>query len=229
MSKKYNVEMNEVKITGLVEKDAEYAYTSYDEKFYKLEVSVRRDNPGNRDIIPVTVSEKLIDPAELTAGSCVHIEGQFRSFNALDEKTQKRRLVLSVFVKEISIVDPTEAEYQNSIVITGYICKDVIYRQTPKGREIGDLLVAVNRAYGKTDYIPSIAWGRNARFAKSMELGTHVAINGRIQSRTYNKKIDENTIEERVAYEVSISKLLHASECAEELERMPTKEAHDLD
>lgn len=229
MRKKTAAEMNEVKITGLLEKDAEYAYTSYDEKFYSLEVTVKRDNPNNKDIIPVTVSEKLIDCSQLVAGTCVHIEGQFRSFNKVIEETQKRQLVLSVFTKEIEIVDPTEAEYQNAITMTGFICKDIIYRQTPLGREIGDMLVAVNRAYGKTDYIPCIAWGRNARFSASMKVGAHIAITGRIQSREYKKKLSEDTFEMRTAYEVSISKLNYVDGCEEELGINVTPEEDNLD
>ena len=139
------------------------------------------------------------------------VSGQFRSDNRHDE--QKNRLVLSVFVREVSFIEEElDGAKTNNIFLDGYICKLPVYRKTPLGREIADLLLAVNRPYGKSDYIPCICWGRNARFASTFEVGEHVQIMGRIQSREYIKKLTETETEKRIAYEVSVSKL----ECLEE-------------
>lgn len=170
-----------------------------------VEISVNRLS-NFVDYIPVMVSERLIDVSGDYRGAYVYITGQFRSFNRHEE--QKNRLVLSVFARELEILnDATEEDASNQIFLDGYICKEAVYRKTPLGREIADLLVAVNRSYGKSDYIPCICWGRNARFASTFEVGTHVQIWGRIQSREYVKKINETEAEQRVAYEVSVSKI----------------------
>ena len=152
------------------------------------------------------VSERIIDVEADYIGQLVYISGQFRSFNRHEER--KNRLVLSVFARELEILDPDcDEDAGNQIFLDGYICKEAIYRKTPLGREIADLLVAVNRSYGKSDYIPCICWGRNARFAAGFEVGTHVQIWGRIQSRDYVKKLSETQVEQRTAYEVSVSKI----------------------
>ena len=195
-------ENNQVSLVGEIVSDFEYSHEVYGEGFYLVELSVSRLSDFV-DYIPVMVSERLINVEESYIGQQVYIGGQFRSFNRHDEK--RNRLVLTVFAREIEITDNEDA--MNQIFLDGYICKDAIYRKTPLGREIADLLVAVNRSYGKSDYIPCICWGRNARFASGFEVGTHVQIWGRIQSREYVKKITETQIEQRVAYEVSVSKI----------------------
>ena len=158
------------------------------------------------DYIPLMVSERLINVREDYTGQIIYVTGQFRSFNRHEEK--KNRLVLSVFVRELEFLEEVPEEIKsNQIFLDGYICKEPIYRKTPLGREIADLLIAVNRSYGKSDYIPCICWGRNARFASGFEVGGHVAIWGRIQSREYVKKLSETETEKRVAYEVSVSKI----------------------
>ena len=158
------------------------------------------------DIIPLMVSERLIDVEEDYCGQNIMVQGQFRSYNRHEER--RNRLVLSVFAREIEFVDETpESAQTNQIFLDGYICKEPIYRKTPLGREIADLLIAVNRPYGKSDYIPCICWGRNARFASNFTVGTRCEIWGRIQSREYIKKLSEEDAEKRVAYEVSVSKL----------------------
>ena len=158
------------------------------------------------DIIPLMVSERLIDVTEDYQGNYIAVNGQFRSYNRHEER--KNRLVLSVFAREIEFVEEVEESAKsNQIYLDGYICKAPIYRKTPLGREIADLLLAVNRPYGKSDYIPCICWGRNARFASGFQVGERCEIWGRIQSREYMKKLDEETLEKRVAYEVSVSKL----------------------
>jgi len=152
------------------------------------------------------ISERLIDVNEDMVGQNIYVTGQFRSFNRHEEK--KNRLVLSVFVRELEFLDEIDDEVKsNQIFLDGYVCKEPIYRKTPLGREIADLLIAVNRSYGKSDYIPCICWGRNARFASGFDVGGHVQIWGRIQSREYVKKLSETQTEKRVAYEVSVSKI----------------------
>ena len=165
---------------------------------------------GNIDTVPVMVSERMCNIEDIKVGKLYEVVGQFRSYNRHEE--QKNRLVLSVFVRELEFIDEElDGAKTNSIFLDGYICKLPVYRKTPLGREIADLLLAVNRPYGKSDYIPCICWGRNARYASAFEVGEHVQIIGRIQSRTYIKKLSDTLTEERTAYEVSVSKL----ECVE--------------
>ena len=198
-------ENNQVSIIGEIVSDFQYSHEVYGEGFYMMEVSVRRLSDFV-DYIPVMVSERIIDVEADYIGQLVYISGQFRSFNRHEER--KNRLVLSVFARELEILDPDcDEDAGNQIFLDGYICKEAIYRKTPLGREIADLLVAVNRSYGKSDYIPCICWGRNARFAAGFEVGTHVQIWGRIQSRNYVKKLSETQVEQRTAYEVSVSKI----------------------
>ena len=121
-------------------------------------------------------------------------------------------MILTVFAKDIKYLSEQDEEnssekVSNEVTLIGYICKKPIYRQTPFGREISDILLAVNRAYNKSDYIPAIAWGRNARFCQNIEVGTKVKITGRVQSRNYEKKFEDGTTQTRTAYEVSISSL----------------------
>ena len=201
---------NQVSIAGEVVSDFTYSHDVFGEGFYLLEISVNRLSDSN-DIIPVMVSERLINVKESYIGMFVQVNGQFRSYNRHEES--KNRLVLSVFAREIVVSEEEEETAKpNYIFLDGYVCKQPIYRKTPLGREIADVLLAVNRPYGKSDYIPCICWGRNARFADSFEVGGHVQIWGRIQSREYQKKISETEYEKRVAYEVSVSKLEYLQE-----------------
>jgi single-stranded DNA-binding protein len=198
-------ENNQVTIMGEIVSDFVYSHEVYGEGFYMVEVSVNRLS-NFVDYIPVMVSERLVNVQENYEGQYVAVTGQFRSFNRHEE--HKNKLVLSVFAREFEIVEEwDEDSVTNQIFLDGYICKDSVYRKTPLGREIADLLVAVNRSYGKSDYIPCICWGRNARFAAGFAVGSHVQIWGRIQSREYVKKISETEVEQHVAYEVSVSKI----------------------
>ncbi|MEE1027280.1 MAG: single-stranded DNA-binding protein [Agathobacter sp.] len=198
-------ENNQVSIVGEIVSDFRYSHEVYGEGFYMVDISVRRLSDFV-DYIPVMVSERLINVNEDYIGQFVYVGGQFRSFNRHEE--HKNRLVLSVFARELELLENgCDDDASNEIFLDGYICKESIYRKTPLGREIADLLVAVNRSYGKSDYIPCICWGRNARFASGFEVGTHVQIWGRIQSREYVKKLSETQVEQRVAYEVSVSKI----------------------
>ena len=199
------LENNQVSIVGEIISDFQYSHEVYGEGFYMVEVAVSRLSNFS-DYIPLMISERLIDTSQSYIGQKVYVTGQFRSYNRHEEL--KNRLVISVFVREIEFIEEeTEEMKSNQILLDGYICKDPIYRKTPLGREIADLLVAVNRSYGKSDYIPCICWGRNARFAARFEVGVHVQIWGRIQSREYVKRLNEDEVEKRTAYEVSVSKI----------------------
>ena len=198
-------ENNQVIIAGEIVSGFTYSHEVYGEGFYMVEVAVNRLS-NYADYIPVMVSERLMDVTENYEGQYISVVGQFRSYNRHEEK--KNRLVLSVFAREIEFTgEPGEDVKSNQIFLDGYICKEPIYRKTPLGREIADLLIAVNRSYGKSDYIPSICWGRNARYAAGFAVGEHVQIWGRIQSREYVKKLNEFETEKRIAYEVSVSKI----------------------
>lgn len=201
-------ENNQVTMLGEIVSDFTFSHEVYGEGFYMVEIAVNRLS-NFMDYIPLMVSERLIDTKQNYIGQKIYVTGQFRSYNRHEEK--KNRLVLSVFVRELSFVEENDMEElqekSNQIFLDGYICKNPVYRKTPLGREIADLLMAVNRSYGKSDYIPCICWGRNARFASGFEIGAHVEIYGRIQSREYIKKIGEEETEKRMAYEVSVSKI----------------------
>ena len=198
-------ENNQVSLVGEIVSDFTFSHEVYGEGFYMVEISVNRLS-NFVDYIPVMISERLIDVTQDYRGTYVYINGQFRSFNRHEE--HKNRLVLSVFARELEFLEDVDEESaSNQIFLDGFICKAPIYRKTPLGREIADLLVAVNRPYGKSDYIPCIAWGRNARFASSFEVGSRIQIWGRVQSREYVKKLSDDDIQHHIAYEVSVSKL----------------------
>ncbi len=203
---------NKVYVMGEIVSDATFSHEVYGEGFYEFFVKVMRLS-GQADILPVTVSERLIQGALLGKGRTICAVGQFRSYNKLENG--KSRLMLTVFVREL--LDETPDKNPNNILLSGYICKPPVYRTTPFNREIADVLIAVNRAYNKSDYIPCIAWGRNARFVKNLCVGDKVAISGRIQSREYQKRYSETNVKTMTAYEVSVSKLA-AFEAGEEFD-----------
>ena len=199
------IENNQVSIIGEIVSEFVFSHEVFGEGFYLVDVQVKRLSESC-DRIPVMVSERLIDVNEDYRGEFVKVTGQFRSYNRHEEK--KNRLVLSVFAREVSFVEEADDKVRsNQIFLDGFVCKPTVYRKTPLGREIADMLIAVNRPYGKSDYIPCICWGRNARFASGFEVGSRVQIWGRIQSREYMKRLEGELTERRTAYEVSISKL----------------------
>ena len=199
------IENNKVSVIGEVVSEFTFSHEVFGEGFYIADLAVSRLS-DQVDVIPLMISERLLDVSKDYRGMTMEAIGQFRSYNR--HEGAKNRLVLSVFVREIHFLEEfTDYTKTNQIFLEGYICKEPIYRKTPLGREIADLLIAVNRSYGKSDYIPCICWGRNARFASGFEVGSHVEIWGRIQSREYVKKIAETVTEKRVAYEVSVSKV----------------------
>ena len=225
------LENNHLVLVGKVTSDKRFSHEIYGEKFYIFDLAVPRLS-GNADIIPITVSERLLSINELKIDSKITVEGQLRSYNSYEN--ERNKLVLTVFAKDIKFVEDQEAEIEvskdvvsNEVTLNGYICKKPIYRQTPFGREIADVLLAVNRAYNKSDYIPSIAWGRNARFCENIPVGTEVKVVGRVQSRTYEKKYEDGTVETKVAYEVSVSSLevVNEDDDSKETENVETAEA----
>lgn len=196
---------NQVSVAGEIVSEFVFSHEVFGEGFYSLYIQVGRLSESY-DVIPLMVSERLMDVKKDYRGKYVEVLGQFRSYNR--HESSRNRLVLSVFAREISLCEEEQNCIKpNHIYLDGYICKNPVYRKTPLGREIADLLVAVNRPYGKSDYIPCICWGRNARYAEKFQVGEHIQLWGRIQSREYQKKISEREVEKRVAYEVSVSKL----------------------
>jgi single-stranded DNA-binding protein len=220
------LENNSLVLMGKVANEKTFSHEIYGEKFYQFSLSVPRLS-GNADNIPITISERLFRDEDIAIGKNVKVNGQFRSYNGYENN--KNRLVLTVFVKDIEFLPDgdevlTDKDVvSNEVDLTGFICKPPIYRQTPFGREITDILIAVNRAYNKSDYIPCIAWGRNARFCSKMPVGTEVKVTGRVQSRNYEKKYEDGTVEQRVAYEVSVSNLEVVN--GEVAEETPAEEA----
>ncbi len=207
-----NTENNKVTISGTVVSEPEFSHEVYEEMFYTFSLDTPRLS-DTRDIIKITISEKFLVGDGINVGDTVKIDGQFRSYNNFSNVGN--RLILTVFVKDIEKLEEAEpAEVSNSIYLDGYICKQPIYRTTPFGREIADILLAVNRSYNKSDYIPCIAWGRNAKYAETLNIGDNVVIKGRIQSREYQKKLSETEFEQKTAYEISVSKLERISEKA---------------
>ena len=202
------IENNRVCIIGEIVSEFTFSHEVFGEGFYIANVSVNRLS-DMVDVIPLMISERLIDVTKDYRGMKIEVAGQFRSYNR--HEGTKNKLVLSIFVRELRFIEedemPEEQSKSNQIFLDGFVCKPPIYRKTPVGREIADVLVAVNRPYGKSDYIPCIAWGRNARFAGGLEVGSHLQVSGRVQSREYTKKIGEDEVERRVAYEVSVSKI----------------------
>lgn len=194
---------NKVYVYGQIASEPEFSHEVYGEGFYQMTIKAERLS-NQCDIIPITISERILREENIKVGDMVALRGQFRSYNKQVEN--KSKLALTIFVREI--IEKIDNMPTNVIELSGYICKEPIYRTTPFNREICDVLLAVNRAYNKSDYIPCIAWGRNARFMKSIAVGERINIQGRIQSREYQKRLDDDTIENRTAYEISISKIL---------------------
>ena len=195
---------NKIEIIGDIVNGPVLDHEIYGEKFYSLNVRTKRLSDVE-DILPVLISERIININDLKENTKIKIIGQLRSYNKMNEN--KVKLILNVFVKEIEIIEDENVKDKNIIELNGFICKKPVYRNTLKGRQICDILLAVNRNYKKSDYVPTICWGRNSNFAKNLDIGSNISITGRLQSREYNKKISEEVSETRIAYEVSISKL----------------------
>jgi single-stranded DNA-binding protein len=221
------IENNIVTISGKVVSNVEFSHEVYGEGFYYFMLDVPRLSESN-DKIPVTISERLASKDKLEIGTVIEVEGQFRSYNSYNN--EGNRLLLTVFARDITFLeDEKKIKNPNQIYLNGFICKRPIYRTTPFGREITDILLAVNRPYNKSDYIPCIAWGRNARFSENLVVGDNIKIWGRIQSRSYQKKFESGDVITKVAYEISISKMENASENHEHTECTPDAGAEETD
>lgn len=203
-----NEDTNVVNLIGELDSNLEFSHEIFGEKFYNTKIKINRLS-DSYDTLPITISERLLEDADFTNNKLVSVTGQLRSYNKNIDN--KNRLVLTVFVRDLKVSDEDNKD-PNSIFLDGYICKAPVYRKTPLGREITDLLVAINRPYNKSDYIPSIVWGRNAKFAKSLKVGDRIQMWGRVQSREYEKKTEDGSVLKKVAYEVSISRIKKTSE-----------------
>ena len=207
------IDSNMVTLVGRVIGDREFSHEMYGEGFYNYQLQISRLSEAY-DVLPLTISERLLYDFNLQEGDLIKVEGQLRSYNKFTEGSN--RLILTVFARDIIRLGSDEdIKNPNQIFLEGFICKNPVYRETPFGREITDLLVAVNRSYNKSDYIPCIAWGRNAKFSAKLEVGDHIKSWGRIQSRRYQKKLQDGSVINRVAYEVSISKMERLNENGE--------------
>ncbi len=198
------MENNIITLTGTVETPPEYSHSVIDEKFFIFILRVPRLSE-NDDLLPITIPESQLDRGLVSIGNKIKVKGQLRSYNKYTQT--KTRLILTVFARGIAPALPDDSENPNEIFLNGFICKSPIYRRTPFGREITDLIIAVNRAFNRSDYIPAIAWGKNAVYAETLEVGSNVMLWGRMQSRNYNKRISEDETQVRTAYELSITKI----------------------
>jgi len=195
---------NHAEVIGIVDGEPKFSHEIYGEKFYIFTLNIPRLS-GTSDKVKIMVSDRLLADTEVLTGDVIEVDGQFRSYN--DYENGDNRLVLTVFAKDIRKSDKDKEKNPNSLYLNGFICKEPVYRTTPFGREITDLLLAVNRSYNKSDYIPVIAWGRNARYCKNINIGDNIKVWGRIQSRIYQKHISEEEVIEKTAYEVSVSRM----------------------
>lgn len=195
---------NLAEVCGIVDDELQFNHEIFGESFYTFTLKIPRLS-GTSDKIKVMVSDRLLSDLPLNVGDFVDISGQFRSYNSYENGDNK--LILTVFAKDISYTDEENQKNPNSLFLNGYVCKEPVYRTTPFGREITDILLAVNRTYNKSDYIPVIAWGRNARYCKGFHVGDNVKVWGRIQSRDYQKRLSDDEVITKTAYEVSVSKL----------------------
>ena len=213
---------NQAIVAGEVISDFQFSHEIFGEGFYKLRIKVKRLSDAF-DEIPLLVSDRLVDVNQNCIGKKLEAKGQFRSYNK--HENNRNHLVLSLFVRELELLDALDNRKPNMIFLDGYICKEPVYRTTPLGREIADVLLAVNRAYSKSDYIPCICWGRNARYAGKLPVGSRIQLWGRIQSREYQKRISEDTVVNRIAYEVSVNKMEYCDD-GMNLERKVAESGH---
>lgn len=207
------IENNKIELCGVIASTPELNHKTYGENFYGFRLSCSRKST-EKDMLPIIVSDRLVEIKDLQVGKKISVKGQVRTFNK-HISDDKRKLLIMVFardVREIEEEGESAPEFNNNVKLSGYICKPPVYRVTPKGREIADVLIAVNRTYGKSDYIPCITWGRNARYTGSLDVGTRVDVEGRLQSREYTKKLDDGTEEIRTAYEISVSRIEESEE-----------------
>lgn len=207
------IENNKIELCGVIASTPELNHKNYGENFYGFRLSRSRKST-EKDMLPIIVSDRLVEIKDLQIGKKISVKGQVRTFNK-HISDDKRKLLIMVFARDVREVEEeseSAPEFNNNVKLSGYICKPPVYRVTPKGREIADVLIAVNRMYGKADYIPCITWGRNARYAGNIDVGTRIDVEGRLQSREYTKKLDDGTEEIRTAYEISVSRIEESEE-----------------
>lgn len=207
------IENNKIELCGVIASTPELNHKNYGENFYGFRLSCSRKST-EKDMLPIIVSDRLVEIKDLQVGKKISVKGQVRTFNK-HISDDKRKLLIMVFARDVREVEEeseSAPEFNNNVKLSGYICKPPVYRVTPKGREIADVLIAVNRMYGKADYIPCITWGRNARYAGNIDVGTRIDVEGRLQSREYTKKLDDGTEEIRTAYEISVSRIEESEE-----------------
>lgn len=207
------IENNKIELCGVIASVPELNHKTYGENFYGFRLSCSRKST-EKDMLPIIVSDRLVEIKDLQVGKKISVKGQVRTFNK-HISDDKRKLLIMVFARDVwEVEEESESapEFNNNVKLSGYICKPPVYRVTPKGREIADVLIAVNRTYGKSDYIPCITWGRNARYTGNLDVGTRVDVEGRLQSREYTKKLDDGTEEIRTAYEISVSRIEESEE-----------------
>lgn len=207
------IENNKIELCGVIASVPELNHKTYGENFYGFRLSCSRKST-EKDMLPIIVSDRLVEIKDLQVGKKISVKGQVRTFNK-HISDDKRKLLIMVFARDVREVEEeseSAPEFNNNVKLSGYICKPPVYRATPKGREIADVLIAVNRTYGKSDYIPCITWGRNARYTGNLDVGTRVDVEGRLQSREYTKKLDDGTEEIRTAYEISVSRIEESEE-----------------
>lgn len=207
------IENNKIELCGVIASTPELNHKNYGENFYGFRLSCSRKST-EKDMLPIIVSDRLVEIKNLQVGKKISVKGQVRTFNK-HISDDKRKLLIMVFARDVREVEEeseSAPEFNNNVKLSGYICKPPVYRVTPKGREIADVLIAVNRMYGKADYIPCITWGRNARYAGNLDVGTRIDVEGRLQSREYTKKLDDGTEEIRTAYEISVSRIEESEE-----------------
>lgn len=194
---------NSAKITGRMISSLTPCPTSGRVKLYQGMMEVERLS-GTIDYIPVVVHEKLAETLPKLLGELVEVIGQISTCNrAIDGKT---RLIVDLYAYSINVIK--DAPHGNEVVLRGTVCKDPIFRVTPKGREICDLMLAVSRPNGRASYIPCVIWGREAREARSVNIGDVLEVHGRFQSRVYDKQYEDGTVESRTTYEVSVAKVV---------------------
>lgn len=207
------IENNKIELCGVIASTPELNHKNYGENFYGFRLSCSRKST-EKDMLPIIVSDRLVEIKNLQVGKKISVKGQVRTFNK-HISDDKRKLLIMVFARDVREVEEeseSAPEFNNNVKLSGYICKPPVYRVTPKGREIADVLIAVNRMYGKADYIPCITWGRNARYTGNIDVGTRIDVEGRLQSREYTKKLDDGTEEIRTAYEISVSRIEESEE-----------------
>lgn len=198
-----NLVNNRIWLEGKIVEKPKFSHEMFGEGFYNFDMEVVRLSDST-DVLSITISERIMEGIDFSLGNEISLEGQLRSYNKI--VNGRNKLILTVFARNL-VPCIEKSKNPNEIYLDGYICKQPLYRTTPFGREIADVLLAVNRAYNKSDYIPTIAWGRNSRFCKNLEVGDNIRVWGRLQSREYQKKLSETEKITKIAYEVSVSKM----------------------